>query len=90
MTVQAAKLAGKRKRVFEDGDLTLWMEYDPSDPRVPKARLTLERRKKGTGSVWQPVWSGSIWAHDHLAEADGEVLRRDATRTKREHKRHGR
>ena len=47
-----------RKKVFEHGDLRLWLDTKGVNP--PSAVLELERKRLGTRSKWVPYWSGVV------------------------------
>lgn len=50
-----------RKKVFEVGDLRLWMSTYPDRQRENSVvGLELVRLKSGTRSKWETLWSGRI------------------------------
>jgi hypothetical protein len=69
-----------RKKVFEIGDLRLWVRPEGtwSGP-VSRAKLQLERSSLGEPSKWRKIWSGSLKITEQEVEVEtkGRSLRRE-------------
>jgi hypothetical protein len=54
-----------RKKVFDVGDLRLWMYAHPDQGRENSAVvMELMRLKSGTRSKWETLWSGIVKTED--------------------------
>jgi hypothetical protein len=63
--IKVYNFRSNRKKVFETGDLRLWLKTWPVRGRENSfVALGLGRLKSGTRSKWETLWSGTIKTED--------------------------